>query len=92
MVEHARVGHDYAGAGRTEPRWEATVAEHLERNVHVKSGTERETFLRTRDERDATLPLPARMLAALQVNLRGGRLPPPEADGHHYLKIPLDRF
>ena len=32
------------------------------------------------------------MLAALQVNIRGGRKPAPEADGHSYLKIPLDRF
>ena len=86
------VGHDYRGGGRDEPAWEATVAEHLERNVHVKSGTAREDFLRTRDERDATLSLPDRMLAALQVNLRGGRLPPAEADGHRYLKVPVDRF
>lgn len=27
------VGHDYGGGGRDEPAWEATVAEHLERNV-----------------------------------------------------------
>jgi hypothetical protein len=32
------------------------------------------------------------MLAALQVNLRGGRLPPPESDGASYLKIPVDKF
>jgi hypothetical protein len=32
------------------------------------------------------------MLAALQVNLRGGRLPEPEDDCNRYLKIPLDRF
>jgi hypothetical protein len=32
------------------------------------------------------------MLAALQVNLRGGRLPDPESDGARYLKIPLDKF
>jgi hypothetical protein len=30
------------------------------------------------------------MLAALQVNIAGGRLPPPENDGHRYLKIPLN--
>ena len=29
---------------------------------------------------------------ALQVNLRGGRLPEPESDGRHYLKLPVDRF
>jgi len=86
------IGHDYCGGGRTEPAWEATVAEHRERNVHVSAGTSREAFIARRDERDATLALPERMLAALQVNLRGGRLPSAESDGHHYLKIPLDRF
>jgi hypothetical protein len=30
------------------------------------------------------------MLSALQVNIAGGRLPPPESDGRRYLKIPLN--
>jgi len=30
------------------------------------------------------------MLSALQVNIAGGRLPPPEHDGRCYLKIPLN--
>lgn len=86
------VGHDYGVEGRPEPMWEATVAEHLDRNEHVHAGADRAEWIATREARDATLPLPARMLAALQINLRGGRLPPPEADGHRYLKIPLNRF
>jgi hypothetical protein len=32
------------------------------------------------------------MLAALQVNIRGGRLPEPEVNGRNYLKIPLNHF
>ena len=48
--------------------------------------------MRLRGERDRTLPLPERMLHALQVNLRGGRLPEPESDGERYLRIPLNRF
>lgn len=86
------VGHDYCGDGRDEPAWEATVAEHRERNVHVKDGTSMEEFIKLRDERDATLSLPERMLHALQVNLRGGRLPDAEDDGAHYLKIPVNKF
>jgi glyoxylase-like metal-dependent hydrolase (beta-lactamase superfamily II) len=86
------VGHDYCGGGRSEPAWEATVAEHRRSNIHDKDGTRREEFIRRREERDATLSLPNRMLAALQVNLRGGRLPPPESDGASYLKIPVDKF
>lgn len=86
------VGHDYPGPDRTEPCWEATVAEHLAANVHVRRGADRTGWIETRRARDAGLPLPDRMLAALQVNLRAGRLPAPEPDGHRYLKLPLNRF
>lgn len=86
------IGHDYGAPGRDEPMWEATVAEHRAENKHVKDGTTREEYIARRQERDATLALPDRILAALQVNLRGGRLPAAEDDGHHYLKLPANRF
>ena len=86
------VGHDYPDDARTEPCWEATVAEHLAHNRHVAAGTDRDAWIARREARDATLPLPDRMLAALQVNLRAGALPPAEADGEHYLKMPVNRF
>lgn len=85
------VGHDYCKGGR-DPQWEATVAEHKRSNIHLKDGASREEFMKVRDERDATLPLPDRILFALQVNLRGGRLPEPESDGNSYFKIPANRF
>ncbi|WP_405401742.1 MBL fold metallo-hydrolase [Paracoccus sp. Ld10] len=86
------VGHDYGTDDRDEPQWEATVAHHRATNRHVRDGTRREDWIALRDARDATLPLPDRIMAALQINLRGGRLPPAEDDGHHYLKVPVDRF
>lgn len=86
------VGHDYGAEDRDEPKWEATVAEHKAHNRHVRDGTKREDWISRRDARDATLPLPDRILAALQINLRGGRLPPPESDGNVYLKLPVNRF
>jgi glyoxylase-like metal-dependent hydrolase (beta-lactamase superfamily II) len=95
LPEHTRlfIGHDYPPVDdREDPAWEATVAEHRANNPHVGGGRSREAYIKLRDERDATLSLPARMLHALQVNLRGGRLPDPEPDGHHYLKIPVNRF
>ena len=85
------VGHDYCKGGR-EPMWEASVAEHKAGNIHVKDGVSQAEFVKLRSERDKTLPLPDRMLHALQVNLRGGRLPEPENDGRSYFKIPADRF
>lgn len=86
------VGHDYGTKDRDAPQWEATVARHRAENRHVRDGTRREDWIALRDARDATLPLPDRIMAALQINLRGGRLPPAEDDGHHYLKVPVNRF
>ena len=86
------IGHDYGKGERTEPMWEATVAEHKAQNVHVGNDTSKADFIRIREERDATLALPDRMLHALQMNLRAGALPDAESDGNRYLKIPLNRF
>ncbi len=86
------VGHDYGTKERKEPQWEATVDEHRAHNIHVKDGTKREDFIERRQKRDATLSLPNRILAALQINLRGGRLPAVENDGNHSLKLPVNRF
>jgi glyoxylase-like metal-dependent hydrolase (beta-lactamase superfamily II) len=85
------VGHDYCHDGR-EPEWESTVEVQKASNVHVKDGVTEAEFVKLRSERDHTLPLPDRMLHALQVNLRAGRLPEPESDGERYLRIPLNRF
>ncbi len=87
------IGHDYPPVGdREDPAWEATVAEHRAHNTHVGGGVSEAEYVALRDARDATLDLPDRMLFALQVNLRGGRLPEPEADGSHYFKIPANKF
>ena len=86
------VGHDYGTKTRDEPQWESTVAAQRASNTHVGGGTSRADYVKLRETRDATLPLPGQMLYALQVNLRGGRLPDPESDGNSYLKIPANRF
>jgi len=85
------VGHDYAPNGR-EPLCSATVAEHKRSNIHLKDEASEADFVKVRTERDQTLPLPKLMLAALQINIRGGRKPAPEPNGRAYLKIPLDYF
>ncbi|CAM5194161.1 MBL fold metallo-hydrolase [Bosea thiooxidans] len=81
-------GHDYEPGGRAA-KWESTVAEQKRSNPHVVGMTE-ERFVELRNVRDRTLPMPKLILHALQVNIRGGRLPEPEANGRRYLKIPLD--
>lgn len=83
-------GHDYMPDGRA-PRWESTVAAQRAHNLHLQDRSE-DAFVQLRNDRDASLPLPALMLAALQINTRGGRLPEPEDNGTVYLKIPVNRF
>ncbi|WP_050526562.1 MBL fold metallo-hydrolase [Pseudorhodobacter aquimaris] len=84
------VGHDYAPD--RQAACEATVAEHRTTNIHWKGNPSKAEYRAVRDARDATLSLPKLMLAALQINIRGGRMPPPEDNGRSYLKIPLDYF
>jgi len=81
-------GHDYQPGGR-EPRWESTVEEQWRLNPHLKDRPTRDDFIRARQARDRTLTMPKLILPALQVNLRAGRLPPPEDNGRSYLKIPI---
>ncbi|MCE2985493.1 MAG: MBL fold metallo-hydrolase, partial [Burkholderiales bacterium] len=45
-----------------------------------------------RNARDRTLEMPVLILPAIQVNIRAGDLPAPEANGVRYLKIPLNRL
>lgn len=83
-------GHDYKPGGR-EARWEATVGEHRTQNVHLVD-TDEDAFVARREARDRELAMPGQMLAALQINTRGGRLPEPENNDTAYLKIPLNQF
>lgn len=82
------VGHDYGLEGR-EPAWETTIAATRQTNKHVKDGTVKEDFLNWRRTRDAGLPLPKLIMQSLQVNLRNGHLPPAEANGTSYFKLPV---
>lgn len=82
-------GHDYHPGGR-EPAWESTVASQRAENGHLTAVDGEDAFVRMRVARDHELPMPKLILHALQVNIRGGRLPEPEANGRRYLKIPLN--
>lgn len=81
--------HDYKAPGRDVYAWETTVAEQRNRNVHVREGISEAEFVAMRTERDATLTAPTLLLPSIQVNIRAGQLPPEEANGTRYLKIPL---
>jgi len=83
-------GHDYMPQGR-QALWESSVADQRRKNPHV-AGQSRSDFIALREARDRILPMPKLILHALQVNIRGGELPPIEENGRRYLKIPLDAF
>jgi glyoxylase-like metal-dependent hydrolase (beta-lactamase superfamily II) len=83
------VCHDYPPKGR-EPRWETTVAQQRAANIHVRDGVSEAEFVAMRTARDRTLEMPTLILPSIQVNIRAGELPLPEANGRSYLKIPLN--
>jgi glyoxylase-like metal-dependent hydrolase (beta-lactamase superfamily II) len=82
--------HDYLAPGREHYVWETTIGVERDDNIHVHDGIDEESFVAMRTARDKTLDMPRLILPAVQVNMRGGRLPPPESNGTRYLKLPLD--
>ena len=82
--------HDYKAPGRDDFAWETTMLAERTGNVHVHEGIDAESFVRMREARDATLPMPRLLLPSVQVNMRAGNLPEPEDNGVRYLKLPLD--
>jgi glyoxylase-like metal-dependent hydrolase (beta-lactamase superfamily II) len=81
--------HDYKAPGRDAFAWETNVGEQLDRNVHIGAGVSEDDYVAMRQARDVTLKVPKLLYPAIQVNIRGGRLPEPDTDGRSFLKLPL---
>ncbi|QCI79145.1 MBL fold metallo-hydrolase [Hankyongella ginsenosidimutans] len=82
--------HDYLPEGRDDYAWETTVEAERQGNIHLHDGVSEDDFVAMREARDKTLAMPALILPSVQVNMRAGRLPPPESNGVAYLKIPVN--
>ena len=82
--------HDYKAPGRDSFAWETTIAAERTANVHVHEGVDEDQFVAMREARDKTLSMPRLILPSIQVNMRAGHFPEPEANGTRYLKLPLD--
>ena len=82
--------HDYLPAGRSDYVCMTTVAEQRANNLHIHDGVDEDSFVAMRLARDAALKMPALILPSVQVNMRGGELPPAEDNGVRYLKVPLN--
>jgi glyoxylase-like metal-dependent hydrolase (beta-lactamase superfamily II) len=83
------VGHDYLPAGRSEFACETSVASQRAHNIHVHDGITANDFIAMREARDATLAPPTLILPSLQVNIAAGELPPPDAQGRRFLRLPM---
>jgi glyoxylase-like metal-dependent hydrolase (beta-lactamase superfamily II) len=81
--------HDYKAPGRDVYAWQTSVAEQRARNIHIRDGISEADFVAMRTARDATLAVPRLLLPSIQVNIRAGKLPRPEANGTMYLKAPI---
>ncbi len=84
--------HDYKAPGRDEHLYQTSVAEQRWQNIHAGEGVSEDDFVEMRTTRDATLEMPNLMLPSVQVNMRSGQFPPPEANGQVYLKVPINLF
>ena len=82
--------HDYKASGRDEFAWESTISEQKEKNIHVNKSINEREFIEMRAARDATLSMPKLLLPSVQVNMRAGNFPEPEANGKQYLKVPIN--
>ncbi|KAF2875555.1 beta-lactamase-like protein [Massariosphaeria phaeospora] len=91
LPEHVKIwtGHDYVSKERATPVPCLTVRNHRARNKHFAQGVTQPEFVARREERDAMLAEPKLLHAALQVNIRAGRLPRPTALGLCLLHLPL---
>ncbi len=84
--------HDYQAPGRDYFQNETTIDDQRKHNIHIHEGITEDDFVKMRTERDATLGMPRLIIPSVQVNMRAGHLPPPEDNGHRYLKVPLNLF
>jgi glyoxylase-like metal-dependent hydrolase (beta-lactamase superfamily II) len=83
--------HDYPGTPRPVQAVN-TVAAQRAGNVHVHDGVSQADFVALRQARDAALAPPRLMLPSIQVNIRAGHWPAPDAQdpsGRSYLKLPI---
>ncbi len=83
--------HDYPPQGRTY-ECGTTVEAQRQHSKHVHDGVSEAEFVAMREERDAGLAMPRLILPSIQVNIRAGEMPPADAHGKVYLKLPINQL
>ena len=79
--------HDYPANG-ADAVAQTRIGEEKQANTQLRADTPEVDYIAVRERRDATLAVPKLMWPAIQFNVRGGRLPPADADGRTFLKLP----
>ena len=80
------LGADYQPEGRPLAN-KTTVKEQREQNIHLKG--DKQSFIATREGRDATLTVPKLLHPSIQLNIRAGQYPNKADSKQRYLAIPL---
>ncbi|MDP5020614.1 MAG: MBL fold metallo-hydrolase [Rickettsiaceae bacterium] len=70
----------------------STVKEQRESNIFINENITKEEYIKTRIQRDKTLPVPRLLLPSIQTNMRAGKLPMAEDNNVSYIKIPLNQI
>lgn len=81
--------HDYPAAGATATA-QTTIGAEKAGNTQLRADTSEAAYVAFRHQRDATLAAPRLLYPSLQVNIRAGRLPPADAKGRVFLRLPVD--
>lgn len=82
------VGHDYPPATRGV-LFATDIGAQKTSNKFVKAETLKNEFIEARNKRDAELDAPGLLYPSLQFNIGAGSLPPADASGNRFVKIPL---
>ena len=81
--------HDYGSDTRSDFAFQSSVSDERRFNKLINDSRDEAAFVAEREARDAKMAAPRLLLPSVQFNMRGGHLPPAEANGLHYFKIPL---
>lgn len=82
------LAHDYPPASE-QPMAQTSIGAQKASNIHLRADTREEAYVELRTTRDASLSIPNLLWPALQVNIRGGELPPAADSGGIFLKLPV---
>ncbi|AZG36319.1 MBL fold metallo-hydrolase [Shewanella psychromarinicola] len=86
------IGHDPLGYKRQDNIFETSVIAQKRYNCVVGGKVTLAEFVQRHQQRHIDSDIPHLLLAAIQINIRAGNMPPADRKGNAYLKIPLNQL